>query len=112
VLACAVIWWSACTLITPWAAFRPLPVLIAARIGLGLGEAAVLPATTELFSRWVGGTRAVAGDDPLPQRHSGRSDCGLRGDGLAHESLWLPTSFYLSARSTRLGDDVVTRLRQ
>jgi MFS transporter, ACS family, solute carrier family 17 (sodium-dependent inorganic phosphate cotransporter), other len=53
VLACAVIWWSVCTLITPWAASVSLPVLIAARIGLGLGEAAVLPATYELFSRWV-----------------------------------------------------------
>jgi len=63
VLAAAVITWSLFTLLTPWAARHSLGVLIAVRIGLGIGEAAVLPAAFELFSRWVPmleRTRAVA----------------------------------------------------
>jgi MFS transporter, ACS family, solute carrier family 17 (sodium-dependent inorganic phosphate cotransporter), other len=53
VLAVAVAWWSAFTLLTPLAASLSVGVLVAARIGLGLGEAAVMPATYELYSRWV-----------------------------------------------------------
>ena len=53
VLALAVLWWSLFTLLTPPAAFLSVAVLVAARIGLGLGEAAVMPATYELFGRWV-----------------------------------------------------------
>ena len=63
VLAAAVIIWSVFTLLTPWAALHSIGMLIAVRIGLGVGEAAVLPATFELFSRWVPAgerTRAVA----------------------------------------------------
>ena len=53
VLGFAVIWWSVFTLLTPWAAMVSLPVLIAARIAMGLGEAAALPATYSLLGRWV-----------------------------------------------------------
>jgi ACS family sodium-dependent inorganic phosphate cotransporter len=63
VLAVAVVIWSVFTLLTPWAATHSIAVLIAVRIGLGIGEAAVLPAAFELFGRWVPSherTRAVA----------------------------------------------------
>ena len=53
VLAVAVACWSAFTLLTPLAASVSIGALVAARVGLGLGEAAVMPATYELFSRWV-----------------------------------------------------------
>lgn len=53
VLAIAVAWWSAFTILTPQAAAVSIAVLVAARIALGMGEAAVMPATYELFSRWV-----------------------------------------------------------
>jgi ACS family sodium-dependent inorganic phosphate cotransporter len=53
VLAVSVIAWSLFTLLTPWAATVSIGALIAARIGLGIGEAAVMPATFELFGRWV-----------------------------------------------------------
>jgi MFS transporter, ACS family, solute carrier family 17 (sodium-dependent inorganic phosphate cotransporter), other len=53
VLAVAVVTWSVFTLLTPWAAVHSTAALIAVRIGLGIGEAAVLPAAFELFSRWV-----------------------------------------------------------
>ncbi len=63
VLGLAVLWWSVFTLLTPIAASISLPVLIAARIAIGLGEAAVFPAAIELFGRWIPAaerTRAVA----------------------------------------------------
>jgi ACS family sodium-dependent inorganic phosphate cotransporter len=63
VLGIAVLWWSVFTLLTPLVATISLPALIAARIAIGLGEAAVFPAALELFGRWVPSnerTRAVA----------------------------------------------------
>jgi ACS family sodium-dependent inorganic phosphate cotransporter len=53
VLAIAVAWWSAFTILTPRAASASIAVLVAVRIALGIGEAAVMPATYELFRRWV-----------------------------------------------------------
>jgi ACS family sodium-dependent inorganic phosphate cotransporter len=52
-LGLAVIWWSVFTMLTPPAAFISLGVLIAARIALGLGEAAVFPASINMIGRWV-----------------------------------------------------------
>lgn len=53
VLGMAVIWWSVFTMATPAAALVSVPVLILARIALGLGEAATYPASYTLFGRWV-----------------------------------------------------------
>ncbi len=52
VLGTGVLLWSAFTLITPVAAFAGLGLLIAARIGMGLGEAVTFPSIYSLFSRW------------------------------------------------------------
>ena len=63
VLGAAVLWWSLFTALTPAAAMVSLPALIAARIALGLGEAAVFPASINMLGRWVpaaGRSRAVA----------------------------------------------------
>jgi len=63
VLGAAVLWWSLFTVLTPPAALISLPALIAARIALGLGEAAVFPASVNMIGRWVppaNRTRAVA----------------------------------------------------
>ena len=63
VLGVAVIWWSLFTVLTPPAALISLPMLIAARIALGLGEAAVFPASINMVGRWVPAanrSRAVA----------------------------------------------------
>jgi ACS family sodium-dependent inorganic phosphate cotransporter len=49
----AVIIWSFFTFLTPAAASISIPVLIAARIGMGAGEAGLFPATYELFGRWI-----------------------------------------------------------
>jgi ACS family sodium-dependent inorganic phosphate cotransporter len=64
VLAVAVVTWSVFTLLTPWAAVHSIALLIAVRIGLGIGEAAVAPASFELFEKWLPAserTRGVAG---------------------------------------------------
>jgi MFS transporter, ACS family, solute carrier family 17 (sodium-dependent inorganic phosphate cotransporter), other len=53
VLAISVAWWSVFTILTPWAASISIAALVTARIALGIGEAAVMPATYELFRRWV-----------------------------------------------------------
>ena len=63
VLGIAVVWWSLFTVLTPPAAQLSLAALIAARIALGLGEAAVFPATINMIGRWVPAqnrSRAVA----------------------------------------------------
>jgi len=63
ILGGAVLWWSIFTALTPVAAMISLPALIAARIALGLGEAAVFPASVNMVARWVPPayhTRAVA----------------------------------------------------
>jgi ACS family sodium-dependent inorganic phosphate cotransporter len=53
VLGVAVLWWSLFTALTPPAALVSLPMLIGARIALGLGEAAVFPASVNMIGRWV-----------------------------------------------------------
>lgn len=53
VLGFAVLGWSVFTLLTPMAASESLPLLIAVRIAMGIGEAAIFPAAYELFGRWV-----------------------------------------------------------
>ena len=52
-LAFGVLWWSAFTLITPLAAQLSFGALIAARIGMGLGEGVAFPAIYQLFGRWI-----------------------------------------------------------
>lgn len=53
VLGLAVVWWSVFTILTPPAALTSLSVLVIARIALGLGEAAVFPASINMIGRWV-----------------------------------------------------------
>jgi len=53
VAGAAVIIWSCFTLLTPLAATLSLPVLIAARVAMGMGEAGLFPATYDLFGRWI-----------------------------------------------------------
>lgn len=63
VLGIAVLWWSLFTALTPPAAMMGFGALITARIALGLGEAAVFPASINMVGRWVpkeSRTRAVA----------------------------------------------------
>jgi MFS transporter, ACS family, solute carrier family 17 (sodium-dependent inorganic phosphate cotransporter), other len=53
VLGAAVLAWSVCTLLTPPAAAWSLTALVAVRIAMGIGEAAMFPSAIELYGRWV-----------------------------------------------------------
>ena len=61
VLGTAVLWWSIFTLLTPFAALLSLPILIATRILMGIGEAAMFPAAYGALGNWV------------PEKERGRS---------------------------------------
>ncbi len=52
-LAFGVIWWSAFTLVTPLAADVSFAVLVAARVGMGLGEGVAFPSIYTLFGKWI-----------------------------------------------------------
>lgn len=53
VLGFAVVWWSVFTMLTPIAAAMSLPILLATRVAMGLGEAAMYPSAYNIFARWV-----------------------------------------------------------
>uniref|UniRef100_A0A7S3VMN6 Major facilitator superfamily (MFS) profile domain-containing protein n=1 Tax=Dunaliella tertiolecta TaxID=3047 RepID=A0A7S3VMN6_DUNTE len=53
VLGLGVLWWSAATALTPWAASQGLPTLLAARALMGIGEGVAMPAMNTLLSKWV-----------------------------------------------------------
>ena len=53
VLGAAVLWWSIFTILTPAAAYVSLGILIAVRIAMGMGEAAMFPSAYNLYGRWV-----------------------------------------------------------
>jgi MFS transporter, ACS family, solute carrier family 17 (sodium-dependent inorganic phosphate cotransporter), other len=95
VLAVAVVWWSMFTLLTPLAAATSLTMLILARVALGLGEAAVLPASYELFGRWVpAAERSRAVSWFLSGTALGQV-VGLTGSGWLTAGLGWPSSFYV-----------------
>jgi MFS transporter, ACS family, solute carrier family 17 (sodium-dependent inorganic phosphate cotransporter), other len=53
VLTLSVLAWSFFTLLTPAAAVASMPMLLLARVGMGVGEAAMFPAAYEMYGRWV-----------------------------------------------------------
>jgi len=53
VLGLGLVSWSLVTIITPFAAAASMPMLYAARIAMGLGEAVTLPSAYSLFGRWA-----------------------------------------------------------
>jgi len=71
VLGFAVAWWSLCTMLTPWATTQSFPVLIAVRIAMGAGEAAMFPAAYALLATMISPSErsravsAVLGGVPL-----------------------------------------------
>src|ERR671930_226510 len=51
IIGFAVVWWSLATLMTPFA--YAVPLMIAARIGLGIGEGVTPPALHSMVARWI-----------------------------------------------------------
>lgn len=94
VLGYAVLWWSVWTLLTPLAAETSLPVLIAARIAIGAGEAMLFPATYDLGARWMPRsettrlTAVTASGIPLG------TVAGLLGTGWLLTRFEWPSAFY------------------
>jgi len=93
-LGFSVLAWSIFTLLTPLAATLSLAALLVARIGMGIGEAAMFPAAFELFGRWAPPTeraRAVA------RLYSGipiGTLIGLTGTGWIVVRYGWPVAFY------------------
>jgi MFS transporter, ACS family, solute carrier family 17 (sodium-dependent inorganic phosphate cotransporter), other len=52
-LGMAVIAWSVCTILTPLAARSSFGALIAVRIAMGIGEAAIFPSILKLYGSWI-----------------------------------------------------------
>ena len=53
ILGFGVVWWSLATMATPLAASMGLPVLLAARACMGIGEGVAMPPMNNLLSRCV-----------------------------------------------------------
>ena len=95
ILGAAVIWWSLFTALTPPAALLSLPALLLARIGLGLGEAAVFPASINMIGRWVPtGARSRAVTLLTSSIHLGTVFALPVTGWLIHQYDW-PLPFYL-----------------
>jgi MFS transporter, ACS family, solute carrier family 17 (sodium-dependent inorganic phosphate cotransporter), other len=95
VLAGAVIWWSAFTVLTPLAASVSVKALIAARIGLGMGEAAMMPAAYGLFAHWVPAAERTRATAFLLSGISLGQVAGFAATGALTQRFGWPLSFYL-----------------
>ncbi len=94
VLGISGVLWSIFTLLTPVAAALPLPYLIAARIGMGVGESAMFPAAYELFGRWVPAAERARAVARLLSGVPLGTIAGLAATGWIIARYGWPTSFY------------------
>jgi MFS transporter, ACS family, solute carrier family 17 (sodium-dependent inorganic phosphate cotransporter), other len=95
VLGLAVFGWSLFTILTPIAATLSIVALLAVRIAMGVGEAAMFPAAYELFGRWVPSTergRAVAA---VMSGVPAGTLIGLTGAGWLVQQYGWPMAFYV-----------------
>ena len=108
VLGIAVVWWSLFTILTPPAALLSMTGLIAARIALGLGEAAVFPASINMIGRWVPAAHRSRATAMLIECNFARHRVRLAGDGLARAVLRLARAFLCVRRGgARVGRRLV-----
>src|SRR5579862_2247812 len=87
--------WSLFTLATPLAAHASLSLLIAARIGLGVCEGALFPATYELLSRWAPPNERSRAVIRLASGISIGQVGGLMASGWIVAQYGWPAAFYL-----------------
>lgn len=95
VLGWSVVLWSAFTMATPVAAGCSMPVLIAARIGMGVGEAAMFPAAYELFGRWIPAGERARGAAWLLSGIPVGTLVGLTASGWLVANHGWPSAFYV-----------------
>jgi len=94
VLGVSVLAWSVLTFLTPRAALTSFATLVAARIGMGLGEAAMFPGAFELFGHWIPvHERARASARMLSGIPIG-TIAGLSGGGWLVAQYGWPAAFY------------------
>jgi ACS family sodium-dependent inorganic phosphate cotransporter len=94
-LGTAVLAWSICTLLTPIAASTSLVALVVVRIGMGVGEASMYPASYDLFSRWVPLTERARAVGWLLNGIPVGTLAGLIGSGWLVERYGWPSVFYV-----------------
>jgi len=95
VLGVAVLWWTAFTLLTPIAAVVSTPVLIAARIGMGMGEAAMFPAAIHMIGIWTVGLERDRGNSIVLSGISLGTVIGLAVTGWIVGHYDWPMAFYV-----------------
>jgi ACS family sodium-dependent inorganic phosphate cotransporter len=95
VLTWSVLSWSVFTLLTPLAAMASLPLLLIARVGMGVGEAAMFPGAYELFGRWVPAAERARATARLLSGIPIGTVIGLTGTGLLVVHFGWPSSFYV-----------------
>jgi MFS transporter, ACS family, solute carrier family 17 (sodium-dependent inorganic phosphate cotransporter), other len=95
VLGFSVVWWSLFTVLTPVAAAMSLPVLIAARIALGAGEAAMFPGAYSLFAKWTPPTERSRAVSLLLSGIPVGTLLALSTTGFIVVSFGWPAAFYL-----------------
>ena len=95
VLGLGVVWWSLATALTPLAAKTSLPVLLAMRALMGIGEGVAMPAMNNMLSRWV---PALERSRSLALVYSGMYVGSMLGLGLSPSLIaskgW-PSVFYI-----------------
>ncbi len=94
VFGLAVLWWSSFTLLTPLAASISLPMLIAARIALGIGESAMFPAAIEMMGRWVPSSELTRANATVMCGISFGTVVGLIGTSFLVGHFHWPVAFY------------------
>jgi len=94
VLGWCVLAWSLLTLLMPVAATASLAMLIAARIGMGAGEAGTFPAGYDLFGRWTPPTERARSVAWMMNGIPVGSVIGLVGSGWLIERYGWQAAFY------------------
>ena len=95
VLGWSVLSWSIFTMLTPVAAMASLPLLLVARIGMGVGEAAMFPGAYEMFARWVPPSERARASARLLSGIPIGTVIGLMGTGLLVVHYGWASSFYV-----------------
>jgi ACS family sodium-dependent inorganic phosphate cotransporter len=95
VLGGSVLAWSIFTLLTPPAAMVSIAMLIAARIGMGMGEAAMFPAAYELFGHWTPASERARAVARVLSGIAIGTVIGLMGSGWLVGHYGWPMAFYV-----------------
>lgn len=94
VLGASVLAWSVLTFVTPFAAMTSTAALIAARVGIGIGEAGMYPAALDLYGRWVPPSERARAVARVLSGIPVGTVIGLLGTGWLVERYGWPIAFY------------------